>query len=175
MCPQCATPLAFSISLSHQGPWRKPKLIKQGVTHYLHYIKWGSKGSQPQNIQAYRLVWMKSLQMNWRARHFHQNMQMLVQFPVKALLQDFPRKGPFFLRLCKIMRDLARSCKILWDFAGILVQYSCKILAGSCKDARKRTFSLKILQKHFYWGYLHYSQVAPSFRIQFHKTTLTVA
>ena len=63
-------------------------------------------------------------------------MQMLVQFPVKTLLQDLPRKGPFFLHLCKIMRDLARSCEILWDFARTL----CKILAGSCKDARKRTF-----------------------------------
>ena len=135
MCPQCATPLAFSISLSHQGPGRKPKLIKQGVTCYLHYIKWGSKGSQPQNIQAYRLVWMKSLQMNWRVRHFHQNMQMLVQFPVKALLQDLPRKVLFSCisaRSCEILQDPVKSCGVLQESCAIFLQDSCRVLQG-CK------------------------------------------
>ena len=73
---------------------------------------------------------------------------------------------------CKILQDLVRSCGILWDFAGILqescrnfMQESCKIpakshkihrilqdLARSCRGARKRTFSCKILQERFYWG-----------------------
>ena len=38
----------------------------------------GSKGSQPNNIQAYKLV-LKSLQMNGCVKH--QNMQMLVKLP----------------------------------------------------------------------------------------------
>ena len=59
-------------------------------------------------------------------------MQMLVQFPVKVLLQDLPRKGPFFLHLSKIMRDLARSGEILWDFAGILCNIPARFLQG-CK------------------------------------------
>ena len=39
--------------------------------------------------------------------------------PVKTLLQDFPRKGPFFVHSYKILQDLAIYCR----------------------NARKRTFS----------------------------------
>ena len=95
-------------------------------------------------------------------------------YPVKMLLQDLARKGPFSCtpaRSCKILQDPVGSCGILQDFAGIL-QDSCtkflldsskshKILqdpAASCKILQdlagvqeKRTFSCKILQERFYW------------------------
>ena len=79
--------------------------------------------------------------------------------PVKMLLQNLARKGPFFLHPCKILQNLARSCGILRDLVGFcrnLAQNSYKIpaksrkiprdLARSCRDVRKRTFSCKILQ-----------------------------
>ena len=74
--------------------------------------------------------------------------------PVKRLLQDLTKRP--FLHPCKILQDLAKSCEILRDFASCrnFVQDSCKIpqdLARSCRDARKRTFSCKILQERFYW------------------------
>ena len=47
----------------------------------------GSKGSQPNNIQAYRLV-LKSLQMNGCVKH--QNMQMLVKLPPGTMVKWRP-------------------------------------------------------------------------------------
>ena len=62
---------------------------------------------------------------------------------------------------------LARSCKILWDFAGILKEPCCKFLQDSCKIPHdptrshkmqvEKTFSWKILQERFYWAILDYS------------------
>ena len=46
-------------------------------------------------------------------------------YPVKTLLQDLARKGPFFLHPCKILQDRARSCGILRDLVGF-----CRNLAG---------------------------------------------
>ena len=78
---------------------------------------------------------------------------MRQSYPVKTLLQDLTRKGPFFLHPCKILQDSVGSCRILWDYAGNLqescrnfVQYSCKILANSHKIAQDPAGSCKILQ-----------------------------
>ena len=54
-------------------------------------------------------------------------------FPVKTLLQDFARKGPFFLRHCKILQDPVGSCGILQESCMNFVQESYKIPAKSCK------------------------------------------
>ena len=56
--------------------------------------------------------------------------------PVKTVLQDLARKGPFFLHPCKILRNLAISCGILQDSCTKFLQDSCKIpqdLARYCK------------------------------------------
>ena len=94
--------------------------------------------------------------------------------PSKNALARSCKKRSFFLHLCKILQDLARSCGILWDFAGILqdcctkfLQDSCKFpqdparshrilqdLVRSCRGARKKDFSCKILQERFYWVWL---------------------
>ena len=60
-------------------------------------------------------------------------------------------------RSCKILQDLVGSCGILQESCRNFVQDSCKShkilqdLARSCRDARKKDFSCKILQEHFYW------------------------
>ena len=73
---------------------------------------------------------------------------------VKTLLQDLQEKVHFSC-------IPARSCKIWSAFAGILQEPCARFLldsykisqdvAGSCRNARKKTFSWKILQEHFYW------------------------
>ena len=83
--------------------------------------------------------------------------------PVKTLLQDLARKGPFFLhpaRSCKILRDLVGFCR---NLAGFLHKILARILQDSCKIPQckilqdlagvqdKRTFSCKTLQERFYW------------------------
>ena len=74
--------------------------------------------------------------------------------PVKMLLQDLIRKGPFLASL----QDFARSCGILRVFAGILHKIPARFLqnsAESCKilqGCNKRTFSCKILQDAFLLG-----------------------
>ena len=65
---------------------------------------------------------------------------MAIELPVKALLQDLTRKGPFFLHPCKILKDLAKSCGILQELWARFLQNparSCRIL-----DARKKDHSL---------------------------------
>ena len=76
--------------------------------------------------------------------------------PVKTLLQDLPRKGPFSstpARSCEILQDPVRSCRILQESCRNLAQDSCKIPTKSRKILldlagvqEKRTFSWKILQ-----------------------------
>ena len=73
--------------------------------------------------------------------------------PVKTLLQDLARKGPFFLHFCKILQDLARYCEILRDLvgfcrilAGILQEFCARILQDSCKIPQDSTRSCRILQ-----------------------------
>ena len=90
------------------------------------------------------------------------------KFPVKMLLQDLIRKGPFFLHPFKILQDLARSCEIFRDFAGffrnlagILYKTPARFLQNPARSRmilqdlegmqEKRTFSCKILLEHFYW------------------------
>ena len=68
--------------------------------------------------------------------------------PVKMLLQDLTRKGPFFLHPCKILQDPVGSCGILEESCRNSVQDSCKILqdpqdpARYCRDARKKDLFL---------------------------------
>ena len=103
--------------------------------------------------------------------NFSLSMVPYLSIPVKALLQDLARKGPFSCtpaRSCKILQDPAGSCGILWDFAEILQEFRARILQDSCKIPQdpagscnilqdlagvqeKRTFSCKILQERFYW------------------------
>ena len=52
--------------------------------------------------------------------------------PVKKLLQDLPRKDPFFLHSCKILAISPRSRKILQDLAGM--QQKGSFLGISCKN-----------------------------------------
>ena len=59
--------------------------------------------------------------------------------PSKMLMQDLPRKGPFFLHSCKILHDLARPYEILQDFAGILQESCTRFLHLPMQE--KRTFS----------------------------------
>ena len=63
--------------------------------------------------------------------------------PVKTLLQDLPRKGPFLA----FLQDLARSCEILWDLARCcrnLLGILCKIPARFLQNP---TRSRKVLQE----------------------------
>ena len=53
----------------------------------------------------------------------------LKEFPVKTLLQDLARKGPFFLHPCKILQDSVGSCGVLQESCRILARNSCKIPA----------------------------------------------
>ena len=87
--------------------------------------------------------------------------------PVKMLLQDLTRKGPFCIpaRSCKNLQCPARSCRILQEFYKNLAGILCKIPAGFLQNPtrshrilqdlagmqEKRAFSCKILQEHFYW------------------------
>ena len=72
--------------------------------------------------------------------------------PLKMLLQDLPRKGPFSC-------IPARSCEILWDFARILQESYSMIPARflqnptrSNRNARKKDLSLEDLARAFYWA-----------------------
>ena len=65
--------------------------------------------------------------------------------PVKKLLQDLPRKDPFFLHSCKI---LAISHKISQDLAR-----SCKIL----QECKKKDLFLEFLARMFLLGRLSYN------------------
>ena len=57
--------------------------------------------------------------------------------PVKMLLKDLTRKGPFFLHTCKILlQDPARSC-------GILQESWTKFLQDLAGKQEKRIFSCK--------------------------------
>ena len=82
----------------------------------------------------------------WQLVYYLSNHLFCFGIPVKMLLQDLTRKGPFFLHSCKIFQHLARFCGILWDFrniAGILHEFCARFLQDYCKI----TGSCKILQE----------------------------
>ena len=72
-------------------------------------------------------------------------------YPVKMLLQDLTRKGPFFLYPYKILQDLTRFCGILGDVVGFcrnIAQIPARFLQNptrSCKIPQDLAKPCKIL------------------------------
>ena len=75
--------------------------------------------------------------------------------PSQNTLARNSKKRSLFLAF---LQDLAKSCKVLCDFARILQESCCKISVKSYKISQdlagmqeKRTFSWNFLQECFYW------------------------
>ena len=64
------------------------------------------------SVEIYVTIYSK---IPWgKLSHFEWEMAISGKtFPVKTLLQDLTRKGPFFLYPCKILQDPTGSCKIM--------------------------------------------------------------
>ena len=81
---------------------------------------------------------------------FHCFLHVKQIIPIKMLLQDLPRKGPFFLHSHKTLRDLAE-----------ILQESCNKIRGrvlqhpgrSYRNARKKDLFLEDLARVFLLGY----------------------